>query len=141
MELVAEANRLALSPRPSNVSGPGVTPQQIRAAVAVGTAGALLAQAKAAAGRTHEAIGLELGVTRQAVQEAMESDNPKISTLVRLAAVCGYGTTITLRPLVGEGTELTAVLPAPANLRRKRSGRRVQAMPQSGSPQRSPVAR
>ena len=112
LQLMAQANTAAQSPRPSGIAAPGITPDEIASRVQIATAGALLTLAEKAAGHSHSDLGRALGVSRQRVKEIMESGNLKIETMVRVAAACGYELSINLRPVNPNRPVLGAVIPA-----------------------------
>lgn len=110
MQLIAQANSAARSPRPSGIAEPGITLDEIVSCVEIATAGALLALAEQAAGYSHSDLGRALGVSRQRVKEIMESGNLKIETMVRVAAACGFELSISLRPANPDRPVLGAVI-------------------------------
>jgi DNA-binding phage protein len=90
MLLIAEANALAANERPAPVSAKAILPGDLEAEVQRATAGALLAQAKAHAGRSLSEIGKRAGLTKQRVAEILDSENLEVDTIARLAAAMGY---------------------------------------------------
>lgn len=82
----------------SAAEGKGYSPEDIEGIVVEGTIGDLIARARAEAHASLAAIGKSAGVTRARVQQLEHSANVEISTLVRIAAACGYDVSITLEP-------------------------------------------
>ena len=100
MELLAKVGDMDVIAGPALDDGDRTyTPNEIEIIVLNGAVGSLLAHARAEAHRSMAEVGELAGVTRARVGQIEQSANIEVTTLVRLAAACGYEVNISLKPL------------------------------------------